>query len=114
MVPNEHRIEEARFFARVGDGYFDLGPGTSGSLTPCGGSAYFVRDPQRRRRPGATDALVRRRRADVVYETPKGGQASLSAPRCGGDPITVTALTESGDEQVSAPAVLTPPRLAGE
>ena len=38
----------------------------------------------------------------MVYES-KGGPAFLSAPRCGGDRITVTAFAESGDEQVSAP-----------
>ncbi len=47
VVPKENRIESADFFARAGEGYFDLGPGTSGSLTPCGDAAYFVRDPQR-------------------------------------------------------------------
>ncbi len=102
MVENERRIEAAHFYARVGDGYFDLGPGTSGSLTPCAGSAYFVRDPQRDGDP----ARLMRWSADgtlaVVYET-GGGHAALSAPRCGGDTITVTALTSRGDEQVSAP-----------
>ena len=38
----------------------------------------------------------------VVYESP-GGQAFLSEPRCGGDSLTVTALAEDGDEQVTAP-----------
>lgn len=102
VVENERRIEAAHFYARVGDGYFDLGPGTSGSLTPCAGSAYFVRDPQRDGDP----ARLMRWSADgtlsVVYET-GGGHAALSAPRCGGDTITVTALTSRGDEQVSAP-----------
>ena len=76
VVPNEKRIEAAQFYARVGDGYFDLGPGTSGSLTWCGGSAYFVRDPQRDGDP----ARLMRWSADgelaVVYET-AGGQAFL-------------------------------------
>ena len=37
----------------------------------------------------------------IAYQSPPG-QAFLSAPRCGGDAITVTAMAESGDEQVSA------------
>jgi hypothetical protein len=37
----------------------------------------------------------------VAYESPNG-QAFIEQPRCGGDTITVTALTSSGDEQVSA------------
>ena len=103
VVENEKRVEAAHFFARVGDGYFDLGPGTSGSLTPCAGSAYFVRDPQ----PDGDPARLLRWSPDgelaVVYETRKGGRAALSTPRCGGDAITVSALTSKGDEQVSAP-----------
>jgi hypothetical protein len=38
----------------------------------------------------------------TAYESP-GGEAFLPAPRCGGDTITVTALAQAGDEQVSAP-----------
>jgi hypothetical protein len=100
-IPKESRTEAAHFHARVGDGYFDLGPGTSGSLLWCGGASYFVRDPQREGDPAA---LMRWTAADglsVVYESP-GGQAFLGEPRCGGDTVTVTALAEDGDEQVSA------------
>jgi len=39
----------------------------------------------------------------VVYETRGHGPAFLTEPRCGADRITVTAVAESGDEQVSAP-----------
>jgi hypothetical protein len=101
VIPRESRIEDAHFYARSGDGYLDLGPGAAGSLTWCGGAAYFARDPQREGDPAA---LMRWSSADgltVAYESP-GGQAFLSEPRCGGDTITVTALAEDGDEQVSA------------
>jgi hypothetical protein len=102
VVPNERRIESARFYARVGDAYFDLGPGSTGTLTWCGGAAYFSRDPQRR----GDDATLMRWSPDgglsTVYVSP-GGQAFLPAPRCGGDTITVKALAQAGDEQVSAP-----------
>jgi hypothetical protein len=103
VVPKEQRIELAEFHARAGDGYFALGPGTSGSLTPCAGSAYFVRDPQRDGDPARLMRWSPDGRLAVVYETESGGQATLSSPRCGGDAITVTALTSRGDEQVSAP-----------
>jgi len=103
VVPQENRIEAALFFARVGDGYFDLGPGTSGSLAPCAGSAYFVREPQRDGDPARLMRWTPDGELTVAYETGKGGQATLSSPRCGGDTITVTALTSKGDEQVSAP-----------
>ena len=101
VIPQERQIENAHVYARVGDGYFDLGPGTAGTLTWCDGAAYFVRDPQQ---DGAAAALMRWAADDglsVAYESPKG-QAFLEDPRCGGDAITVTARTSSGDEQVTA------------
>jgi hypothetical protein len=102
VVPNERRIENSQFYARVGEDYFDLGPGSTGTLTWCGDAAYFSRDPQRR---GDDAALMRwspEAGLATVYESP-GGQAFLPTPRCGGDTITVTALAQAGDEQVSAP-----------
>jgi hypothetical protein len=102
VIPKEQRIEEAHLYARVGDGYFDLGPGTAGSLVSCDDAAYFTRDPQQQ---GAPAALMRWSPDDglsVAYESPKG-QAFIEQPRCGGDTMTVTARTSSGDEQVSAP-----------
>jgi hypothetical protein len=103
VIPHERAVENAEVHARAGDGWFDLGPATSGSLTWCGDAAYFVRDPQRDKDP----ARLMRWNADdgleTVYET-SGGHAFLEVPRCGGDSITVTARAQSGDEQVSAPA----------
>lgn len=101
VIPREKQIENAHFYARLGDGYFDLGPGTSGTLMWCADAAYFVRDPQR---DGDPASLMRWSPGDglsVVYDSPEG-QAFLTAPRCGGDTITVTALAQAGDEQVSA------------
>lgn len=102
VIPNEHRIEEADFFATSGGSVQDdLGPGTAGTLVWCAGAAWFVRDPQDEGDPAA---LMRWTAADglaVAYESP-GGRAFLSAPRCGGDAITVTAMTSRGDEQVTA------------
>lgn len=100
VVRDERDVEQADFYATGPDGVVDLGPGTSGSLVACGGSAYFVRDPQGDRDPAA---LVRwdGTTAEVVYESPRG-PAFLDEPRCGGDTLTVTAYAEGGDEQVSA------------
>ncbi len=102
VIPREKKVEEAHVHARTGASRLDLGPATSGTLTWCADAAYFVRDPQR---DGDDAALMRWSPddgLDVVYESP-GGQAFLSAPRCGADTLTLTAFARSGDEQVSAP-----------
>lgn len=100
-IPRERRIEEAHLYARVADGYFDLGPGVAGTLTACDDAAYFVRDPEQK---GAPATLMRWTPDDgltVAYESAQG-DAFIEAPRCGGDAMTITARTSSGDEQVSA------------
>ena len=90
----------AEFFAREGDSWYDLGRGTSGTLVPCGDATYFVRDPQK---AGGPAQLVRwqDRILTVVYEAPPG-QSYLEAPRCGDAALVVTALQETGNEQVMA------------
>jgi hypothetical protein len=103
VVPKETRIDDAHLYAARGDGFFDLGPGISGSLSICGGAAYFARDPGR----DADGAQVLRWTADgrlsVVYEAPGGGEGFVTVPlRCGDTDLTLTALTEGGDEQVTA------------
>lgn len=99
-IPNESKIEAGEFYADTGGGPVDLGPGTSGTLTWCGDAAYFVRDPQRDDEP-ARLVRVRDGEATVVYESPGQGNAFLSAPRCGGTDLTITAYTAAGDEQVT-------------
>ncbi|MEO5851066.1 MAG: hypothetical protein ABIQ15_01010 [Nocardioides sp.] len=102
VISKENDLEAAVVYARTAIGVVELGPATAGTLTWCGGATYFVRDPQG---PGEPARLLRWSDAgslETVYES-KGGQAFLSAPRCGGDRITVSAFAESGDEQVSAP-----------
>ncbi len=104
VVPDETRVESAHLYARQGGGYYDLGPGTSGSLTWCGDAAYFVRDPQHHGDPARLMRWRSRGGApmlDAVYESPRG-QAFLTVPRCGGTAITLTAFAEAGDRQVSA------------
>ncbi|WP_154402659.1 hypothetical protein [Nocardioides speluncae] len=102
VVEKEQRYEAAHYFASYDGAFFDLGAGTTGSLIWCGDSAWFVRDTQKdkdkarlmRWAPGGT--------LEVAYESPGVGAGFLEAPRCGGDSITLTALGEGGDEQVTA------------
>jgi len=101
IIPKEHQIEAAQAYARTGDGYYDLGPSVSGTLVWCGGAAYFARDPQRDSDPAELMRWSPGDGLDVVYRS-KGRHAFLSPPRCGGDTITVTAMAQSGDEQVTA------------
>jgi hypothetical protein len=102
VIPRERRIEVAQLYARTADGWFDLGAGTSGSLVACAGSAYFVRDPATRHDPAT---LLRFDPADAtlatVFASRGRGNAFLSAPRCGGHHLTVTAFAEAGDQQVT-------------
>lgn len=103
VVEDEKRIEAARFYAAVGEGYVDLGPGKSGTLVACGGAAYFARDPASDDAPAQVMRWTPDEGLAVVYESPRGGPAFVGgAPRCGGDRLTVTALSSGGDEQVSA------------
>jgi hypothetical protein len=101
VIPDEHRIEQAHFYATTDGERTDLGPGTSGSLVWCGGAAYFTRDPQADGDPAALMRWTAADGLDVAFESP-GGRAFLSEPRCGGDHLTITALAEGGDEQVTA------------
>ncbi|MFT3873215.1 MAG: hypothetical protein QM714_11315 [Nocardioides sp.] len=103
VIPNERRIERAHFYASVGDGYFDLGMGDSGTLTTCDGAAYFNRAPERDRDPAQVLRWTTDGRLSVVYATETGGEAFVSGTaRCGGHHLTVTALTSKGDSQVTA------------
>ena len=84
------------------DRTYDLGPGTTGSLTYCAGAAYFVRDPQTDDDPARLIRVTPDGASAVVYESTSVGNAFLSAPRCGGDAITLTSYGDQGDEQVTA------------
>jgi hypothetical protein len=103
VVPEERRIEAAHFYAHAADGWYDLGPGTSGSLVTCGDSSFFTRDPVSRTDPAQ---LLRwepdRARLTVAYATEATGNAFLAPPRCGGTHLTLTAYSDAGDEQVTA------------
>jgi hypothetical protein len=103
VVANQHRIEAAHFYAHTAGGWFDLGPGVSGSLVTCAGSSFFTRDPQTR---SASATLLRwdpdANTLSVAYASPGTGNAFLAPPRCGGDHLTVTAYSDSGDRQMTA------------
>lgn len=101
-VPKPRRQEQAGFHA-ISDGTaHDLGRGTTGTLTPCGGDTFFVRDPQG---PNDPARLMRWDGAtlSVAFESTSRGNAFLTEPECADDVLTITALGEAGDEQVWAP-----------
>jgi hypothetical protein len=102
VVRNEHRIDAAHFYAHTDAGWYDLGAGTTGSLVPCAGDAFFIRDAESRTEPAA---LMRwspdDHRLSVAYQAAGRGHAFLSPPRCGGSHLTVTAYSQAGDEQVT-------------
>lgn len=101
VIPNEKQVEESHVYARSADGYLDLGSGVSGSLTWCGGAAWFVRDTQSDRNPAALLRWTATDGLQVTYQA-RGAHAFLEAPRCGGSAITITARSSAGDEQVTA------------
>jgi len=102
VVPKPNQVEQADFFATSDDGMVDLGVGTTGSLTWCGDSAYFVRDSQKDVDKARLLRWAPEHTLEVVYESPGEGNAFLSAPRCAGNVITISEQGEGGDEQVSA------------
>jgi len=101
VVPQERRFEEAHFYARTGEEYVDLGPGDNGTLTLCGGAAYFARSAQT---GDGTAALLRWDGTELatVYES-HPGQAVIAGVQCGGSMLTLTSLATGGDETVTAP-----------
>jgi len=103
IIEKERRIEAAHFYAHTSTGWYDLGPGASGSLVACAGEAYFARDPATNHDPATLLRWdPRASRLSVVFASHGRGQAFLSAPRCGGDHVTVTAFASAGDQQVTA------------
>ena len=103
VIPKERRIEAAHFFAHTATGWYDLGPGASGSLVACAGAAYFARDPASNHDPATLLRWdPRSSTLSVVFASQGRGSAFLSAPRCGGDHLTVTAFSSAGDQQVTA------------
>jgi len=101
-VPRPRRQEEARFSAVDAGASFDLGPGTTGSLVPCGDSVFFARDPQGPDEPARLMRWTPERTLEIAYESASVGNAFLGEPVCGGGALTLTSFGESGDEHVSA------------
>lgn len=101
-VPRPRRQEEALFSASGGGGFFDLGPGTTGTAVPCGDSVFFVRDPQGPDEPARLMRWTPERTLEVAYESPSTGNAFLGEPVCGGGVLTLTSYGEQGDEHVWA------------
>lgn len=101
-VPKPRRQEQATFHASAGDGYYDLGPGTTGSLVPCGDSVFFVRDPQTPDEPARLMRWTPEHTLEVAYETRSVGNAFVAEPVCGAGVLTISAMGDKGDEQVWA------------
>lgn len=101
-VPKPRRQEQATLHASVGDGYLDLGPGTTGSLVPCGDSAFFVRDPQTADEPARLMRWTPDHTLEIAYETTSVGNAFIAEPVCGGGVLSISAMGEQGDERVWA------------
>ena len=101
-VPRPRRQEQATFHASVGDRFVDLGPGTTGSLVPCGDSVFFVRDPQTPDEPARLMRWTPEHTLEIAYETTSVGNAFIAEPVCGGGVLTVSSFVEDGDEQAWA------------
>ena len=103
VVPKARRQEEASFPATTESGPVDLGPGTTGSLVPCGGSVFFARDPQDRDEPARLMRWTPQESLEIAYESDSRGNAFLGEPTCADGVVTLSSFGEDGDEQVWAP-----------
>ena len=102
-APNEKRVERGIFYVTFDNAVEKLGPGTNGTLTWCGDSAYFARDAQKDRdKARLLRAWTPDGELQVVYETKGLGDAFLAPPACADGVLTVTAYAEGGDERVWA------------
>lgn len=101
-VPKPRRQEEAHFRAEADGTYFDLGPGTTGTVVPCGGSVFFVRDPQAPDEPARLMRWTPERTLEIAYESPSTGNAFLGEPACSGGVLTLASYGDQGDEHVWA------------
>lgn len=100
-IPRPKRQEAAVFHAVVDGTARELAPGTTGTLTSCGGETFFVSDPVTMTDPAR---LMRWDGAalSVAYESDSSGNAFLGRPECADGIITISSFGEKGDEQVSA------------
>ncbi|MEO5664329.1 MAG: hypothetical protein ABIR39_13690 [Nocardioides sp.] len=100
-VPRPKRQESAVFHALVDGAARELGAGTTGTLTTCGGDTFYVSDPLRQSDPARLmrwDGTT----LSVAYESKSKGNAFLGTPECADGIITISSYGEDGDEQVSA------------
>lgn len=104
VLPKESQPEVGKVMARSGDQYYDLGSALAGTLTWCGDATYFARDPLKDGDPAELLRWSPETGLSVAYRSPAGGQAIMTEPRCADGTLTLTSLTEKGDEQVSAVA----------
>ena len=102
-LPNEKRVERGVFYATFDDAVEELGPGTTGTLTWCGDSAYFVRDAQKDRDKARLLRWTPDERRSRSSTRPRAWATRSSLrPACADGVLTVTAYAEGGDERVWA------------
>jgi len=100
-VPRAKRQEVAVFHALADGAPQKLATGTTGSLTSCGGSIFFVSDPVKMTDPARLmrwDGTT----LSVAYESASKGNAFLGKPECADGILTISSFGEDGDEQASA------------
>lgn len=100
-VPKPKRQEKAIFRAIADGTAQELAPGSTGSLTSCGGESFFVSDPAT---PTDPARLMRWDGSDLspAYESTSTGDAFLGQPECADGILTISSYGDEGDEQVSA------------
>lgn len=101
-VRHERQAEKGDFRAVDEGTTYDLGPGTTGTLVPCGDSVWFVREPQGRTEPAQLMRWTPDATLEVAFESEARGSAFLAPPECADDVLTVSSFGPRGDEQVSA------------
>lgn len=98
---DEQRVEEGDFSATHDGEVVPLGRGATGTLVPCGDSAFFATA-----RSADTPPRLLRWTPDgeleVAYEASGTGRGFLTPPACADDVLTLTLLSEDGDEQLWA------------
>lgn len=103
VLADEQNVGAGEVFASADGTTYDLGPGATGTLTPCGDSVYYARNAA----GGEPAQLLRwtpEGTLEVAYAAPGDGPGFLGEPACAGNVLTVSAFGADGDEQVSAVA----------
>lgn len=96
MVPDEHRYQQVRVYAATARGTIDLGTGVNGTLTVCGGSAFWARNAT-----GSAPAALMRWDGSTLT-TAYESKGFLGQPLCAGDRINIAESGTARDRQLTA------------